>query len=648
MVELLQILLLILAIALSLSGVGFKENSRFIGWARALAAKPRLAIAAIICATLVGCLAVAGLIHEPVSRIHDEFSYLLMSDTLASGHAANPSPPLTEFFDTFHELIRPVYASKYFVAQGVFLALGQKLTGHPAVGVWLSSALACAAAFWMLQAWITPAWALFGSILMVVQFGIFSYWSQSYWGGMVAALGGALFFGAIRRLWDRFSWQNAFWLGLGLVILVNSRPIEGAVAALPITLFFLWHIWRERQWKQGKFWGLVVLPAAVVLALGATATGAYNRAITGSVWKPAYVVHEQQYQESPQFVFMPLRPKITYSSWWLQYYYEVYEMRNYLSQRTPKNLLITTAGKIYEWWDFYCGFLLGAPLFLIPLLRPGRLRYWQLFLILGFIVTAFAYDTQSVTVRIAIDVLALAEIVVLWCAFDDIWSRLAIATCALVVFESLFVKWTRPHYVAPIACLVLFLQVEALRRIWHWRDYTAITTSAATRNERRRAARSNNLSRPFGSRIQGFVLLLPLACVISIGVQLGARLSGWEPLPTNSFGRLLPVQDWSMQRAELERWLEKQPSPQLVFVRYGQHHNVIFEWVFNHADLMHSHVIWAHDLGTEHNRLLLNQLRDRTIWMLDADQQEPQLVPYAESAAPRLIGNGTREQTGEQ
>jgi RHS repeat-associated protein len=46
----------------------------------------------------------------------------------------------------------------------------------------------------MLQSWIGPVWGLLGGFLIAVQIGVYSYWSQSYWGGMVAALGGALFF----------------------------------------------------------------------------------------------------------------------------------------------------------------------------------------------------------------------------------------------------------------------------------------------------------------------------------------------------------------------------------------------------------------------------------------------------------------------
>src|SRR5438128_2271803 len=112
--------------------------------------------------TFVGCWLVSRVLHEPNPRIHDEFSYLLMGETFADGRAASPTPPLPEFFDTFHVLVRPAYVSKYFPVQGIFLAIGEKLGKHPGLGVWLSSALACAALAWMLQAWVSPSWALLG------------------------------------------------------------------------------------------------------------------------------------------------------------------------------------------------------------------------------------------------------------------------------------------------------------------------------------------------------------------------------------------------------------------------------------------------------------------------------------------------------
>ena len=139
MAEFFQFLLAALTAALPLFGVRITDDSQFLGRIQQIAAKRRLVISAIGCLALLGCIAVAGLIHEPVSHIHDEFSYVLMSNTLASGHVSNPSPPLPEFFDTFHVLVRPVYASKYFPGQGLFLGgwptLSWVLTSLPQKGI---------------------------------------------------------------------------------------------------------------------------------------------------------------------------------------------------------------------------------------------------------------------------------------------------------------------------------------------------------------------------------------------------------------------------------------------------------------------------------------------------------------------------------
>jgi len=140
-----------------------------------------LAVAAVGVLAVVARLAVLPILPIPSPAIHDEFSYLLMADTFAHGRLANPTHPMWVHFETFQVNQVPTYVSKYYPAQGIFLAVGQLIFGHPFWGVLLSSALMCAAICWMLQGWMPPSWALLGGLLAVVRLGTFSYWANSYW-----------------------------------------------------------------------------------------------------------------------------------------------------------------------------------------------------------------------------------------------------------------------------------------------------------------------------------------------------------------------------------------------------------------------------------------------------------------------------------
>ena len=170
----------------------------------------RLASARLLCFVLIPALSftlnIGIAFHRGIPRplIHDEFSYLLAADTFAHGRLTNPTPLFFEHFETPQELVKPTRMSKYPPGQGLVIALGQIISGMPIVGVWISTAAACAAIYWMLLGFVARSWALTGGVMAAASPALLD-WSQVYWGGSVAVLGGALLLGGWGRLMIRTS-----------------------------------------------------------------------------------------------------------------------------------------------------------------------------------------------------------------------------------------------------------------------------------------------------------------------------------------------------------------------------------------------------------------------------------------------------------
>ena len=336
-----------------------------------IARRKPLAVLLAGLAPLVIRALLAPVLPVPTPRVHDEFSYLLAADTFAHGRLVNPVHPLWVHFESMHILVRPVYASIYPVAQGLILAAGQVLGGRPWIGVWLSMGAMCAALCWMLQGWVPPGWALLGGALAVARFGVFSYWMNSYYGGAIAATGGALLLGALPRAFRRRGWKDFAAMGTGLAILANSRPYEGMVLGLTVALA-IWVWIGQTKARIGPAW----LPLILILGATAAAMGYYSSRFSGNPLMLPYSLYRNTLTMAPHFIWQSPRPEPVYYNRVLRDFYTGWEMacyRDARANRAPHGLL----DKAISYWRFYFGPLLSIPLLVtIPWLwKRRRSRY---------------------------------------------------------------------------------------------------------------------------------------------------------------------------------------------------------------------------------------------------------------------------------
>ncbi len=237
----------------------------------------------------------------PSPNITDEFSHLLLADTLRHGRLANPPHPLNQFFETIDVLQAPSYSSIYAIGQAMVLALGRLIFGHPWAGVLLSVAAFCALCFWMLRAWTTPAWALAGGLLAAFEFGPLNEWMNGYWGGAVSAAAGCLVFGALPRLREGRA-RDAVWLGLGLALALLTRPYESILLIVSVLVYFAPVLYRRDELRKlaraAAVAALVVMPAIAL-------TFVQNKQVTGSWTTLPYMLSRYQYGVPTTFTVQP-------------------------------------------------------------------------------------------------------------------------------------------------------------------------------------------------------------------------------------------------------------------------------------------------------------------------------------------------------
>jgi hypothetical protein len=381
---------------------------RFVRGLSAFAAHKTLSCVGLSVLVLIVRVVLLAIWPMPRPTIYDEFSYLLQADTFAHGRLTNPAHPLWQFFEGIYVLQHPTYASRFPPAQGLAMAVGQLLFEHPWFGVWLSAGLLASALCWALQGWLPPGWSLLGAFIGL-DLCLFSYWMNSYWGGAMAAIGGALVIGAWVRIVRAKQWRCAWLLGIGAVIVILARPFEGLLLVIPALVALGLADRTARVW----------LPIVTTGVLGASWVAYDNYRVTGHPLRLPYRQYYEQYEIVPPFSIVPTSTTLrTYRHFDL-------ESRNRATYERARSwrLLIDRTLDWLTLLRYYFGnliWLLPVAMFIPELWRSRKTRF-------------------------------------------------ALILTAIVAAASLIEVWWYPHYAAPFLAALLLLVAQSMRQLRHWK-----------------------------------------------------------------------------------------------------------------------------------------------------------------------------------
>lgn len=182
--------------------------------------------------------------------------------------------------------------------------------------------------------------------------------------------------------------------------------------------------------------------------------------------------------------------------------------------------------------------------------------------------------------------------------------------CTIVLTIGMAIQvFLLPHYVAPFAAAFYAIGLQCMRHLRFWR--------------------SGN--RPVGRTLSR---LLVSICVVMAGLRLfsGPLHLALPEYPVTAWDFLWYGPDhFGTERVRVQKLLSEMPGKQLAIVRYSSRHNPFNEWVYNSAGIESSKVIWAREMDDANNRELIDQYRDRKVWLVEPDSQPANISPYPTS-----------------
>lgn len=158
-----------------------------------------------------------------------------------------------------------------------------------------------------------------------------------------------------------------------------------------------------------------------------------------------------------------------------------------------------------------------------------------------------------------------------------------------------------PHYFAPATALLYALLLQCMRHL-----------------------RVGSTAGLFLARA------IPAVCVLLAGIRVLAQPLNIDITPHEHSSIMLAWYGTSplgLDRARAVSQLEQMPGRQLAIVPYSPGHYVN-DWVYNHADIDNSKVVWARQMDSASDRKLLEYYPDRRAWLIQPDYDPPRISPY--------------------
>jgi hypothetical protein len=466
---------------------------------------------------------------QPLPVVHDECSNVLLGQTFASGRLTNPTPPCWQALQTFHVIMHPTYTSKFLPGQAAFLALGIVLFSDPWYGVLISYALMCALVFWALSQYLPARWALLGYALCLITFADGHYWSSSFWGGAVAASGGALIFGSFRPLWRKPGVFMALLFVSGVSLLLLSRPSEGLVFCLPVIGALGWKIIVQiKNGKAASIWRpAVCLIAGAFIVIGFFAY--YNYKVSGSWKTPPQLFYGEQYYTAFPYVWQEVRHSRSYDIPEFHRYFNVDQFEGLRHPGKEPSLILDNL----LFWKYR----IRTTFFSVPLLddKLGGVLPWPF----GFLLLALGVGA---------------------CLIGRRWGRLAWAASIMVPLS--IQSWWHLHYAASFYITLLYLVVMGVRGVY--------CTRLIPKHLR-------------------YSLCAALLAILLVFVPLYKGYLSLAGIRTQNPYMALALK----RKQTVEMIKSSAPGPHLVFVQYQPDHDEHDEWVYNEPDPTKAPIVWV-------------------------------------------------------